>query len=244
MQMAQSAERGHSVLSATAHWKAAMALRMDDDLRGKHGVPVSRARWIVLDDIRSLNKLDDGQLDTSIQSQLQDRMRVQLVPVTAEKDEPPRPNRKRKRIETVQRDESGQVWRMAADGNALIKNVRGHAIRKPMEPIGETETAPTPISLPETPTPPASPLVGESGPDLSSPEPVSSCVGPSVARRFQRLFELYDEIQCEPDAFHEGRDCCKTCQPRVLRLLALFKTDLVPSIESLQAVSTHVFTPP
>lgn len=237
MQMAQNAERGHSLLASTAHWKAAMAIRTDEDIRDKHGITVSRARWIILDDIRSLNKMDDGHLDTSIQSQLQDRMRVQLVPVAAEKDELPRPNRKRKRIGVSHPDESGDGWRMAADGNALIKNVRGHAIRKPVEPAGETESAPTPISIRGSPTPPASPVVSESEPDHSSPEPVSSCAGPAVARRFEKLLDLYDEIRSEPEPTPA---CCEACSTHVLHLLTSFQAEVVPAIERLQAVTTHV----
>ena len=203
MQMAQSAERGHSILTSTAHWKAAMALRTDEDARDEHNITMSRARWIILDDIRSLNKMDDGRLDTSIQSQLQDRMRVQLIPLAVERDEPARPTRKRKRIETIHQDESGHGWRMAADGNALIKNVRSHAIRKPVEPVVEAVVeADSPASLPPLPSSPiplSLPIVGETGYNYSSRALGASYLGLGVARRFERMLDLYDEIRSEPD---------------------------------------------
>lgn len=262
MQMAQNAERGHSIHASTTHWKAAMSLRTDEEARKRHGITGSRARWIILDDVRSLNRLENGDLDTSLQSQLQDRLRVELVPIAAQDRDPVQPLRKRKRTEITRPVDVGDGWRMAADGQAMIKRVRDQLIRRPVVSavdspsplaITPTETSRVDITITDvdgstqrhassplpSPTPPASPTVDETPPDSPSPR---SCTGPAVAVQFDKVAQLCGDIRSgDPDTTRVVKDCCDSCRDHVLRLLASLKADVLPSIEALRQTRTHTF---
>lgn len=161
-QMTTNARRGYSLERAMDHWTRSMRRRTDEDARREHRISLPRSRYIILDDVRSLNERDpsdDSDTQHARQSAIpdspkHDRLRVELVPAfppispPSKKPDysaarPYKTPRKRKRnaseaaVVNSSGDEGGgdddDGWRVVTGGTEMVKRARNALIRKPVE---------------------------------------------------------------------------------------------------------------
>ena len=262
-QMMANAKQGYSLAGAVERWEAAMRMRTDETARRERRITLPRSPYIILDDVRSLNK-DTRDTDRSRLDDREDRLRVELVaphpPADSTSSKPAqspparrRPKRKRKRALSEEHppdkatDDDG--WRKSSDGRWLLKRVKNQLIRKPID------IEPDSLADKQTPPPddPSSQLrVDESTPppDETSPDETStecnpgppSCDGPGIALLLAKFADLYDDMRShDPDTVRLVQRCCDSCRSYVLRALASFKGDIMPCVEGLQRVDRHIF---
>jgi hypothetical protein len=161
-QMTTNVRRGYSLEKAIDHWTRSMRRRTDEDARREHRISLPRSRYIILDDVRSLNERDpsaDSDTQHALQSAIpdspkDDRLRVELVSAFAPPSPPSnkpdysaarpyRTPRKRRRnaSEAAVVNSSGDEgeghdddgWRVVTGGTEMVKRVRNSLIRKPVE---------------------------------------------------------------------------------------------------------------
>lgn len=265
-QMIANAKQGYSLPGAVEHWGAAMRTRTNETARRERRITQPRSPYIILDDVRSLNKDTQDTQDTG-RSRLddkEDRLMVELVaphppPGSAPSkpsQSPParrRPNAKRKRalskghLPDKATDDDG--WRKSSDGTCLLKRAKNQLLRKPVEvePHSSDDKQTPPPDDPSSQlrvdelTPPPDETPSDEISTECSPGP-PSCDGPSIALLLVKFADLYDEIcSHDPDTVRLVQRCCDSCRGYVLRALASFKGDIMPCVEGLQRVDRHVF---
>jgi hypothetical protein len=119
-QVAKNARKGYTFDEAIDHWTRSMKRRINKRARVELGIRLPRSRYVILDDVRSLNERDDDR-DVP-DSPKHDQLRVELVPPVAPSPQalkkpdfsaagPPRAPSKRKRNTAEQ-----PVVSMSSDG--------------------------------------------------------------------------------------------------------------------------------
>ena len=244
MQMVQNARRGYSIDESVQHWTAAMKLRTDEETRKQRHITSTRVPYIILDDVRSLNKAGGGGNDIQTDAvtprdDYEDRLKVELVTPAAAPSKSKRKRCERQLRMSSEDEEDEGAWRVSADGKAMIKRVKNQIVRKPIEDAVPSQDSHTLQA--DRSTSSSSPAPDHREHSSTSPP----CPGTRIARLLDKFVGLYDDIRShDPDIVRVAGDCCVECRGHVLHVLASLKADVLPSMAALTLVESHVFHPP
>ena len=184
----------------------------------------------------------------------EDRLRVEIVAPTstskkiatppryAEGRRPKSTTMKRKRVQVGEQEEDSpeEQWRESTDGKWMIKRVRKHLIRKPVEEIPETESSRP--SSPEQRQHDASTQSSErsssrSPPPQPTPRPLE-CEGPAFVAAMGKMLALFSELE---NPMYTAARCCDRCRGPLQRAVDCLQKTLTPLVDDLEDVPTHVF---
>jgi hypothetical protein len=262
---------------AVVEWEKAIQQRNDYGARKALGIKSKATPYLIPSDIATLNRVTrlenqgkrtgDGffQSDTK-----EDWLQVQLVPPPSTREIATPPNytegplpkptaakKKKKRLREEQQEEEMQEseWRTSKDGTVMIKRVRSHLIRKPIEEIPETDSSPSPTPGPSQPNistrllgealssrdTTTSPERGDASqlqpPQRRTPRTPLECEGPAFGAGIRKILALFSEV----DPLYTASRCCDRCRDPLHRALRCLQGELEPIVHTLENISTHTF---
>jgi hypothetical protein len=269
-QMVANTKQGLALEVAVEGWAESIQRRNDYGARKTYGIKSKATPYIIPSDVATLNTIvnDEGQARRTSDrffpdEAKEDRLRVELVPppstsknvatppTYAEGSRPRNRTKKRPvREEEQEEDAVNEGWRESADGKAMIKRVRNHLIRKPIEDLHEEipETSNSQPSSPEEsqrhfssqilsePSPPRDP-VPPSNEQHVHPRP-RECEGPALGAGVLKLINLFSELD---NPTYTASRCCDQCRAHVQQVVHCFRVDLKSTADTLANVSTHTF---
>jgi hypothetical protein len=115
-------------------------------------------------------------------------------------------------------DSTHDGWRKTRDGTSLVKRVRKHLIRKPIEKQVEPDPL-TASSLPQQNG--SSPLLNPAPSTASQRLP--TCDGPGVALLLYKLVDAFEDVQSLERETDMAYRCCDRCRPKTLEALHYLK---------------------
>ncbi|KAK3045661.1 hypothetical protein LTR09_012782 [Extremus antarcticus] len=167
----------------------------------------------------------------------------------------PRPSRKRKSVSKVADEALGQSdedegedangWRRTADGEAMIKRVRNHLVRRPIEDAdrADHDETPTTRSSPQATNSnqryASSQLLHEASHSPSPRQP--TCDGPAVALVLRKLIDAFEDVRSYDGDSDMAHKCCDRCRPQTLRALHYLRDMLLPCARALERIKDHRF---
>lgn len=167
----------------------------------------------------------------------------------------PRPSRKRKSVSKVADEALGQSdedegedangWRRTADGEAMIKRVRNHLVRRPVEDADRADHDETPTTRSSPPATnsnqryASSQLLHEASHSPSPRQP--TCDGPAVALVLRKLIDAFEDVQSYDGDSDMAHKCCDRCRPQTLRALHCLRDMLLPCARALERIKDHRF---
>lgn len=157
--MAKNARKGYSLEEAINHWSRSIKRRINERARVELRIRLPRSRYVILDDVRSLNEKEggdcgsrDGDRHDAPDSPKHDQLRVELVALASLRPQalkkpdssvagPPRVPRKRKRntaklsaeIVSGEDTEENDGWRVLGNGKEMVKRVGKSLLHKPID---------------------------------------------------------------------------------------------------------------
>ena len=255
MNMAANAKQGFILEHVVEGWAEAVYRRNDFGERRRLGIRSKTTPYLLPDDVATLNKIakdeDRGRRtsDTFFPGDAkEDRLRVEIIapPSTSNKvatppnyAEGPRPKltttrKKRVREEEQEEDSAEERWKESRDGRWMIKRVRNHLIRKPVEEIAEKESSRS--CSPQRPPHDASIQSSK-----ASPRPTVrplECEGPAFGAGMRKMLGLFSELE---NPMYTAARCCDRCRGPLQQALRCLQGYLEPIIDDLESISTHAF---
>lgn len=253
MNMAANAKQGFLLQQAVEGWAEAIHRRNDYGERRRLGIRSKATPYLIPDDVATLNKIakdeDRGRRTSDMffpEDAKEDRLRVEIIapPPTSKIATPPnyaegsRPKattatrKKRVREEEQEEDASEEQWRESTDGKWMIKRVRNHLIRKPVEEILETESSRS--SSPERHDGSTRPSEPSTRP---TPRPLE-CEGPAFGAGMRKMLGLFSELE---NPMYTAARCCDRCRGPLQRAVESLQNYLAPIVTDLEDVSSHAF---
>ena len=253
MNLAANAKQGFLLEHAVEGWAEAVYRRNDFGERRRLGIRSKATPYLIPDDVATLNKIakdeDRGRRTSDIffpEDAKEDQLKVEIIapPSTSKIATPPnyaegsRPKattaarKKRVREEEQEEDTSEEQRRESTDGKWMIKRVRNHLIRKPVEEILETESSQS--SSPERHDGSTQPSEPSTRP---TPRPLE-CEGPAFGAGMRKMLGLFSELE---NPMYTAARCCDRCRGPLQQALSCLQGYLEPIIDDLESISTHAF---
>jgi hypothetical protein len=147
-------------------------------------------------------------------------------------------------------DEGGEdVWVKVGD-RSMVKRVRNHRIRKPVEdtedPDAESDCLGSSTEQPRDDrlTPPsAQPSKTQAARSLSGGQkdsrPRPTCDGPAVALMFRKFIEFCNETPSLDNDEASERKCCDNCRPLIIQNLSRLRSELEDWAAKLECIESH-----